>query len=502
LAVVAAIELRGIRKSFDGFLALDGAEFTAERGEVHALLGENGAGKSSLMNIAAGLYAPDAGEIKIDGTVAWLSGPREAMLRRIGMVHQHYKLVNRFTVAENVLLANPERNLRTGISDIAVRIRRHAEALGFTIDPQRAVGSLSIAEQQRVEIIKVLVAGAEILILDEPTAVLTDLEAERVLTIAREIARRGAAVILVTHKLAEVKTYADKVTVMRAGRTIACVDPKRTSAAELTTLTIGTAVTVPRRSAQPVGGVRLRVDALDCARPDGHMTVSGMSFVLRSGEIYAIAGVGGNGQTELAEALMGVRIACGGAIRLDDVRDVTALSPAERRDLGFAAIPADRQGFALATALSVVENFAIGQIHSGRFGSWARVRRARMRAEAAHAINDFEVQGVLSLSQKAGLLSGGNAQKLVLAREFNRSPKIIVAHSPTRGLDLRACTAIHARLVAARDGGAAVLLISENLDEVLSLSDRVGVMTRGRIVAEFVTPADRQAVGCAMVDHA
>jgi general nucleoside transport system ATP-binding protein len=497
-----ALALREIRKSFDGFLALDGAEFGVERGEVHALLGENGAGKSSLMNIAAGLYAPDAGEIEVDGSAVRLSGPREAILRRIGMVHQHYKLVKRFTVAENVLLANPQGTLGAGLKEIEDAIRRQADALGFAVDPKRPVGTLSIAEQQRVEIIKVLVAGAEILILDEPTAVLTDQEAERVLTTAREIARRGAAVILVTHKLAEVKTYADRVTVMRAGRSIACVDPRRTSAAELTSLTVGSDVAAPRRSTRAPGGERLRVEALGCARADGHLTVAGVSFALRSGEIYAIAGVGGNGQTELAEALMGVRLARSGAIWFKDVGEVTALSPAERRDLGFAAIPADRYGFGLASALSIIDNFAVGQVRSGRFGSWARVDRVRMRVDTAEAIRDFDVQGVHRLSQKAALLSGGNAQKLVLARELSRTPGVIVAHSPTRGLDLRACAAIQARLVAAREAGAAVLLISEDLDEVLSLADRIGVMTRGRIVAEFDAPADRHAVGRAMVDHA
>lgn len=500
--MTAAIELHRIRKSFDGFRALDDAEFTAMRGEVHALLGENGAGKSSLMNVAAGLYAADAGEMRLDGVPVRLSGPSDAAAHHIGMVHQHFKLVKPFTVAENVLLANRRRNFVKGLRQIEGEIRRHSDALGFAVDPARRVDSLSIAEQQRVEIIKVLVAGAEILILDEPTAVLTDEEAVRLLTTAREIARRGSAVILVTHKLSDVKNFADQVTIMRGGRTVATVDPRAVSTAELTTLIVGSSITSASHEPSQPGPLRLNVVKLQCARADGHVMVSDVSFAVRGGEVYGIAGVGGNGQTELAEAFMGIRPPLKGAIEIDESGHFVVAEPGGYRDLGVGSIPADRHSYGLAGSLPIVDNFAIGQVHTGRYGSWARVQRKAMRSAAETAIREFDVQGVQRLRQKAALLSGGNAQKLVIAREFSRNPSVIVAHSPSRGLDVRATAAVHARLLAARKAGAAVVLISDDLDEVLSLADRVGVMTRGRIVAEFTAPADRQAVGKAMVDHA
>lgn len=505
--MAAALELSGIRKSFGDFLALNDARLSAEYGEVHALLGENGAGKSSLMNVAAGLYSPDSGSIKVAGIEQRFSGPREATLEGVGMIHQNFKLVKRFTVVENVLLANPRGAFRSGKKAIEREIREKAEALGFELDPARRIDGLSIAEQQRVEIIKVLVAGARILILDEPTAVLTEGEAQRLLETMRGIAQRGAAVILVTHKLRDVKAFAHRVTIMRAGSTIATLDAANASAQELTTLTVGSNVVTPSRSAKPAGQPRLIVTGLASGDAQGHSPLADATFSVRAGEIYGIAGVGGNGQTELAEALVGGRLPDAGTIEIKEPGsetsvDVTGATARERRDLGVAAVPADRQAFGLASSLSIVDNFAIGFVHDGRFGSAVRIDRASMKRATNAAVAEFDVQGVRSLSQRAALLSGGNAQKLILAREFSREPSIIVAHSPSRGLDVRACAAVHRRLLAARDAGAAVLLISEDLDEVLGIADRIGVMTRGRIVAEFDAPADRHAVGRAMVDHA
>jgi simple sugar transport system ATP-binding protein len=501
-----ALELSRITKSFGDFLALDGANLSVDYGEVHALLGENGAGKSSLMNVAAGLYSPDSGSIEVAGVLCRFFGPRESMQHGVGMIHQNFKLVKRFTVAENVLLANPRGSFRSAKSAIEREIREKAEALGFSLDPARRVDRLSIAEQQRVEIIKALVAGARILILDEPTAVLTEGEAQRLLTMVRDIAERGAAVILVTHKLRDVKTFAHRVTIMRGGRTRATVDPRQATAEELTTLMVGSNVVTPSRSVKSAGAVRLSVSGLASATVEGHTPLVDATFSVRSGEIYGIAGVGGNGQTELAEALVGGRQPGAGVISIREPgsakpTEITAATPRQRRDDGVASVPADRQSFGLATRLSIVDNFAIGFVHEGRFGSAALIDRARMRRATEVALREFEVQGVRSLWQRAGTLSGGNAQKLILARELSRTPSIIVAHSPTRGLDVRACAAVHSRLVAARDAGAAVVLISEDLDEVLGIADRVGVMTRGRIVAEFDAPADRHAVGRAMVDH-
>jgi general nucleoside transport system ATP-binding protein len=501
--LVPALALSRIRKSFGAFQALDGANFEVQRGEVHALLGENGAGKSSLMNVAAGLYTPDSGRIELHGAEIALSGPRAARAYRIGMVHQHFKLVKRFTVAENILLTTSARRaFKSDLKEIEKKIRHQAETLYFSVEPHSRIDALSVAEQQQVEILKVLIGGAEVLILDEPTAVLTDQEARRLLATVRVLAANGAAVVFVTHKLAEVRDFADRVTVMRNGRTVATVDATA-AASELTRLVVGAAVTPPSRLAKVlVGQARLYVAELRCARDDGHVTLDGATFVVNSGEIYGVAGVSGNGQTELAEALMGVRTVLGGSIEIAGEGDLTATAPKRRRKIGICSIPADRYTYGLAGELSVVENFTIGQIRTGRFGSWFRVDAAALRSETSKAIQEFDVQGVRSLQQKSALLSGGNAQKLVLARELSQVPSVIVAHSPSRGLDVRACAAVQERLLKARDAGAAVLLISEDLDEVLSLSDRIGVIARGRIVAEFKAPADRQAVGNSMVNHA
>src|SRR5438876_2881408 len=321
--MTAALQLVGIRKSFDGALALDGASFESQAGKVHALLGENGAGKSSLMNVAAGLYAPDAGSIIINGVATSLKGPADARGRGIGMVHQHFKLVKPFTIAENILLANRRPHFSSGISDICAAIRKQADELKFDMDPNRPVGTLTVAEQQQVEIVKVLVGGAKILILDEPTAVLTDAESEGLLDTIRRLARSGTAVVLVTHKLHEVKRHADAVTIMRGGKTVATLDPRQTSAERLTELTVGQTVPLRPRTPHPGGPTRLNVGALSYARGDGRVMLNNLSFHVRAGEIYGIAGVSGNGQAELAEALIGAIEPASGQIWLDSVGDVS-----------------------------------------------------------------------------------------------------------------------------------------------------------------------------------
>lgn len=497
-----AIQLTGISKSFDGFKALTDAHFTGKWGEVHALLGENGAGKSSLMNIAAGLYAPESGSLFIDDNLVRLGGPKDASRYHIGMVHQHFKLVRPFTVAQNILLGLPDTpgqgSYNKRLQALEQQISAKAQELGFAIDPRQTIDNLSIAEQQRVEILKVLLAGARILILDEPTAVLTDQEAERLLATVQSFARQGAAVILVTHKMSDVKRYADRVTVMRGGRTVETLDPQSVSVEQLVRLTVGESQAVGEHAKAAAGEARLTVRNLRSVPGQGPL--AGVDMTLHAGQIYGIAGVGGNGQSELANALMGLPQAVQGEMLLQGFGDLCGAS-AERRDLRIASIPADRYGAALAGSLSIAENFGIGQIHSGRYGSFFRLRSKRMEQDATDAISAFDVQGVRSLQQKAALLSGGNAQKLVIAREFSRDPQLVLVHSPSRGLDAKATAAVHARLRAARDAGAAVLVISEDLDEVLMLADRIGVMNSGRIVAEFERPADRQTIGRAMVSH-
>jgi simple sugar transport system ATP-binding protein len=322
------------------------------------------------------------------------------------------------------------------------------------------------------------------------------------LTTIQRLAKGGTVVVLITHKLHEVKRYADAVTIMRRGKTVATLDPSTATAAELTQLTVGDTETLSVREQNANTQLRLNVGALTCTRADGSTALAQATFFVRAGEIYGIAGVSGNGQAELAEALMGAREPTAGEIWVEDLGDIAHAPMTSTRTAAVAVIPADRYTYALAGGLSIADNFAVADVGSSRYGSLGRLNRAAMQRDTAKAITDYDVQGVRSIKQKAALLSGGNAQKLVIAREFSRSPSVVVAHSPSRGLDARACNAVHQRLLSARDRGAAVVLISEDLDEVLSLSDRIGVMTRGQIVAEFNRPADRQAIGRAMVDHA
>lgn len=495
-----ALRLEGIVKSFDGRPALDHASFEAAWGEVHGLLGENGAGKSSLMNVVCGLYAAEHGTIEINGVRTAIDGPAGARRHSIGMVHQHFKLVRGFSVIENVMLADPPASWRAGLRRLSGEIRRIAAELEFDVDPTARIDTLSVAEQQRVEIIKALITGARILILDEPTAVLTDAEALRLLSVVRQIARRGACVILITHKLHEAIDYADRVTVMRAGRTVATSEAKSLSVAQLARLMVGDPVTEASEPSRQIGEIVLSAEDLKARRDDDAPSLNGLSMAVRAGQIYGLAGVGGNGQTELAEVLMGVRAADGGRVSLE-ARKVSRLSPGRRRTLGQRAIPADRYVYGLSGDLSVAENLCASDLGTGRFGPFLWQSAARQRQRAAGAIEAFEIQGATP-RLKARLLSGGNAQKLVLARELDGSPRLIIAHAPTRGLDVRACLAVHRHLRAARDAGCAVLLISEDLDEILVLSDRIGVINRGRIIGEFDQPADRHAIGALMVGHA
>ena len=494
-----ALQMTDIVKAFDGRAALDHAAFTAAWGEVHGLLGENGAGKSSLMNVLCGLYLPDAGRVVIDGVEHRVEGPSHARALGIGMVHQNFKLVRPFTVVENVMLANPQRSWRKGIAAVSQGIARLSDELGFEIDPFARIDRISVAEQQRVEIVKVLMGGARLLILDEPTAVLTDDEAARLLRTVQALARRGACVILITHKLREVVAHADRVTVMRSGKTVATVAASDASPASLARMMVGDA---PVDDTAPGcgGPLRLEISGLDVRRDDGVSTVRGLSLAVRSGEVYGLAGVGGNGQTELAEVLMGVRAPETGRIALDGA-DITALHPKRRRALGIRSVPADRPAYGLAQELSVGDNYASTRLGSGAFGSPLWVSRRAIGVRTGAALDAFEIHGA-AVDTGVRLLSGGNAQKLVLARELHGKPAVIVAHSPTHGLDVRACAAVHDHLRNARDAGAAVLLISEDLDEVLNLSDIVGVLNRGSIVGEMKRPVNRQNVGELMLGHA
>lgn len=492
-----ALRLNAVSKSFGSFKALDQVDFTVRSGEVHALLGENGAGKSTLMNIACGLYAPDHGSVEMDGNAISLSDPRDAAAQGIGMVHQHFKLVPAFSVLENLVLFNPHRSEQ----ETADKAETLAREMGFELNLKQRTDTLSVAEQQRLEILKVLVAGARFLILDEPTAVLSDREAKVLMGLIRGLADAGSAVILVTHKLHEALQHSDRITVMRGGRKVAETVPAAMDPVKVTTLIVGEQVIETPAPSPATGATRVRLSEVRVAGKGGTRGLDGAGFRVRSGEIYGVAGVSGNGQNELADAIMGLAEVNGGSIEFEGHGDIAPLGPGARRKTGLAAIPVDRYRHGLAGRRSVADNYAVNGVLAGRYGSWAWFNRSLARKHAQNAIVAFDVQGVRGMGMRAGLLSGGNAQKLVIAREFEREPDVVLAHSPSRGLDIRAGAAVHDRLRAARNRGAAVILISEDLDEIFLLSDRIGVLSAGRMVAEFDAPADRNEVGQAMISR-
>lgn len=495
-----AFELKGVYKSFDGIPALEGAFLSAEWGEIHALLGENGAGKSSLMNIAYGLYKADRGTMQIEGQSTTVDGPHGARLLGIGMVHQHFTLVRNFTVAENIMLASGHGSWRRSLNHIRARIAEISEQLGFHVDPDRRIDSISVAEQQRVEIIKVLIGGARILILDEPTAVLTDEEAEGLLNQLRVFAEKGNCVVMITHKLREVFSHADRVTVMRAGQTVESGRaPADLTERELSELMVGATEIEERTYAAVKGDLKLDLKKLEVRRESGAPALSGLNLSLFGGQIYGLAGVGGNGQTELAEILMGVRRTEKGRISLHG-QELLAPTPRKLRRAGVACVPSDRYIYGISGDLSVMDNFIVSHIDRREYGIPIWINRKAILRDTLNAIASFSIQGARPAT-RARLLSGGNAQKLVLAREMIGHFSILLAHSPTRGLDVRACADVHRLLREACKKGAAVLLMSEDLDEILTYSDRIGVINRGRIVGEFDGHADRQEVGRLMVGH-
>lgn len=500
-----AITIADAWKAFDGRPALKGARLEVAYGEVHALLGENGAGKSTLMNLVCGLYAPDAGTLEIDGRPFAETGPRAAAGYGVGMVHQHFKLIPRFTVAENVLVARGSAAAPASRAEAAARIAEAAGRLGFAVDPQARVADLSVAERQRVEILRLLLLESRILILDEPTAVLTDAEADAVLSLLRRLASEGRAVVLITHRLREVQRYADRVTVMRGGETVLAGAPcAECDPARLADLMVGQAVHAATPRAEAAAG-QVRLDAVEISvlRPDGSPAVDRVSLTLRAGEIVAIAGVGGNGQDALVEALYGLAPIASGTLVLDEVR-IEHADVATRRARGLRIIPADRNDFALIPGFRAYENLALTEVQGGGYGFWLGLRRGRMVAEAEAAMAARAVVGG-SPRTPTRLLSGGNAQKLLLARELKPSATgttVLIAHSPTRGLDVAACQAVHQALFDLAAAGGACLLVSEDLDEVMALADRIAVMSRGRLAGPFPRAGiDRAAIGALMLGH-
>jgi ABC-type uncharacterized transport system ATPase subunit len=493
------LELRGITKRFPGVVANDHVDFDLRNREVHALLGENGAGKSTLMNVLYGLYSPDEGEIVIKGEPVRIHSPKDAIDHGIGMVHQHFMLIPVMTVAENIVLGNAP--LQAGVlldyGAARKRVEELARTFGFRIDPEARVEEITVGQQQRVEILKALYRGADILILDEPTAVLTPQEAEELFEILRTLVREGMSIIFISHKLGEVLEIADRITVLRRGKAVDTVSREGATEEALARMMVGREVLlrVEKTPAQPTDPV-LRVEDLHVLDDRRLEAVRGVSFEVRRGEIVGIAGVDGNGQSELIDALTGLRHPSSGKVRLGE-RDVTGASAGRILDLGLGHIPEDRQRRGLVLDFTLAENIALHDFDkepNSRFG-W--LFPSRMVRRAAELLRQFDVRGGSAQTRAAGL-SGGNQQKVVLAREMARGPDVLIAAQPTRGLDVGAIEFVHRRLVEARDRGEAVLLVSLELDEVLSLSDRILVIYEGRIVAEHGPDVTEEQLGIEM----
>ena len=500
----AVLEMRRVTKRFaTGTLANDSIDLDLGEREIHALLGENGAGKTTLMNILYGLVTPDEGEIRIDGTPVTIQGPADAIARGIGMVHQHFMLVPVLSVAENVVLGQ-EISTVGGILDMRTaerRIRELADRLGFTVDPGARVNQLSLGQQQRVEILKAIYRGARILVLDEPTAVLTPQETREIFGVLRRLREDGTSIIFISHKLDEVLEIADRITVIRRGKVVGSRKPSQTNKDELAELMVGRAVSlrVDRGQSHP-GDVTLEVVGLRALDDRHHEILTGVDLNVRGGEIVGIAGVGGNGQDELVECVVGLRKPIAGTIRLAG-RDVTRLSVEARRDLGIAYVPADRQRFGLVLPYLLPDNFVLtryGEVpYAGGVGGFVR-QAGPIRKEAGRLAKEFDVRAS-SLDVAASTLSGGNQQKVVVAREFRHDLRVLVVDQPTRGLDVGSIEFIHKQVIERRDAGVAVLLVSAELDEVLDLSDRILVMYHGRVVGTFAAAeAQREKVGLLM----
>ena len=494
---VLALEMRQITKRFPGVLANDAVSFGAVKGEVHALLGENGAGKSTLMNILCGLYRQDSGEIFIDGRPADFHSPRDAIRAGVGMVHQHFMLVQTQSVAENVVLGLTDLPWVLDSNRIEAEVARIADEFGLPVDPRVKVWQLSVGEQQRVEIIKLLYRGAQILILDEPTAVLTPQETQAFFHTLRGMTALGKTIILISHKLDEVLSIADRITVLRGGKFVATVPAAGMSKAQLASLMVGREVLfrVEKPPAQ-VGEVRLTLEQVEAANDKRLPALRGLSLCVRSGEIVGIAGVAGNGQRELAEVICGLR-AAGGHIDVSGT-SVANAPPIIMIEAGIAYIPEDRSATGSAPNLSIAENLALKSYRQAGLSGRVFLSRKAMRARAVDLIRQFNI-ATPSPETPARLLSGGNLQKVILAREIGQQPLVTIAAYPTRGLDVGATEYVRSLLVEERNHGAAILLISEDLDEVFAIADRIAVLFEGRIVGEMSgDQADLDTIGLMM----
>ncbi len=489
------LELRGITKRFGALTANDSINLVVESGEIHSLLGENGAGKSTLMNVLYGLYTADEGEILLDGVVQKFSGPGDAMAAGIGMVHQHFMLIPVFTVAENVILGN-ETTGAMGMLDLdaaRARVREISDRFGFDIDPDAVVEDLPVGAQQRVEIIKALARDAKVLVLDEPTAVLTPQETDELMEIMRGLAKSGTSIVFITHKLREVQAVADVITVIRLGKVVGDAKPTE-SAEELASMMVGRAVDLHVTKNPPqIGSAGLTVTNLTVVGDRNDKVVDDVTFTVHGGEVLAIAGVQGNGQTELAEALVGLRGVSSGTIHLGEL-DITASSVREVIDAGVGYVPEDRKKDGLVSQFSIAENLMLNKSFGPPFAKNGAIDFANRDRIADELIAEYDIR-TPGRDTHAGNLSGGNQQKVVVARELSRDLSLFIASQPTRGVDVGSIEFIHEQIISTRDAGKPVVIVSTELDEVVGLADRIAVMYRGRIVGIVDSTATRETLG-------
>jgi len=493
-----AVEMRDIVLRFPGVLANDHINFTMQKGEIHALLGENGAGKSTLMNILSGLYRPDSGTIKVNGTPETFNSPRDAISCGIGMVHQHFMLVPTLTVTENILLGLKTPRFFMRLSKYDRKIQALQEEFGLKVNPSAKIWQLSVGEQQRVEILKTLYRGADVLILDEPTAVLAPQEIDELIGTMRALVKQGKSIIFISHKLNEVKAVADRLTILRKGKTTAeGIDPEGLSRGDLAELMVGREVLFQiNKEIQPPGDVVLEVENLSAENDLGMLAVNNVSFSIHEGEIFGVAGIAGNGQSELVEAITGLR-PCTGSIRIHGT-EVGNCPPHKSIHCGMAHIPEDRMGVGTAPNLSITNNAIMKKYVQPPISKGWRINYAEAQKHAVILKDGYDIQAP-NVETPAQKLSGGNLQKLILAREISGQPGVIIAMQPTRGLDVGAIESIQNLLLEQRKNGAAILLLSEELDELLELSDRVAVIFEGELVGQMnASEANLNTIGMMM----
>ena len=492
------LALRHVTKRFGTLVANDRISLTVEPGEIHCLLGENGAGKSTLMNVLYGLYQADEGEIVLDGEVQHFAGPGDAIAAGIGMVHQHFMLVPVFTVAENVMLGNESTGFG-GTLDLDAareRVREISERFGFAVDPDAIVEDLPVGVQQRVEIIKALSRDARVLVFDEPTAVLTPQETDELMQIMRQLQESGAAIVFITHKLREVREVADRITVIRLGKVVGEAEPTATNA-ELASLMVGRPVELTVQKEPPtLGDDALVVSGLTVADSGGLLHLNDVSFTVRAGEVLAVAGVQGNGQTELTEAMVGLQHHVRGSIRLDG-QELVGRGVRSILEAGVGFIPEDRQVDGLVGTFSIAENLMLDRSFSAPFVRAGSLQLGALDEFAQQKLDEYDIRAP-GIGTAAGNLSGGNQQKVVVARELSRPLRLLVAAQPTRGVDVGSIEFIHKQIIATRDSGVPVVVVSTELDEVAALADRIMVLYRGQIVGIVPGDTPREVLGLMM----